>query len=572
MGEVNKRRELFGLVILIFIAFLIRFFVLKYFTILCVDCTQYVTLAKNLINKGQYVSDGSHFPDIIQPPLYPFILSAFIPLFDNPELIGRIISAIFGSLLIIPFFFLGQRIFSKKAAFVGSILIAFYPALIESSVHPATESVFIFFIYTAMLTGWIAIERWNRAYFFLTGALFALSYLTRVEGIAYLPAFLLFSIIYSIANKKGLKGLLLPALVLLGFLICIFPYQVYVGKKMGSPFVIPKAKLILTHRALSRSLANTNAFEGMTKIQRAEKVYFGLNNDSSELLVNYIFFNHDRHTIKKETKKVDEKQYASRLSPPIYFKVITFNLWRTYKEGYLYGHILPHGLIIFLIIGFFNNFWAYPHWNKNLYLIIMLLAGHVFILSHFEARFLFPSTPIILLWLSIGILKAEQWLTETAESYPSIKTRAAGYKLSMAILVLFLAASVLPFTYMVFQQNFRRDDSLKKIGLWMKENVRHDSAIIASKPQSAFYGNMRYLTLPYAEYEKVLLYAKARCGDYILLYREEDIELRPQLKQLMEEGFTDPELKLIKKMETQKGGKIYLYEITIKGACPQKAS
>ena len=106
MGEINKKRVLFGLLILISLAFLIRFFILKYFAILCLDCTQYVTLAKNLINKGQYVSDGSHFPDIIQPPLYPFILSVLIPLFDNPELTGRVISAIFGSLLIIPFFFL----------------------------------------------------------------------------------------------------------------------------------------------------------------------------------------------------------------------------------------------------------------------------------------------------------------------------------------------------------------------------------------------------------------------------------------------------------------------------------
>lgn len=565
MEKIDTARDFFGLLILISLAFLIRFLILIRSSFICPDCTQYVTIAKNLITKGQYISDGSHFPDIIQPPLYPLITSIFIPFLDNPELAGRIVSAVFGSLLIIPFFSLSQKIFDKKVAYIGSILIAIYPALIKSSIDPLSESTFIFFIYTAILSGWIALERWNWMYFFLTGMIFGLSYLARIEGLAYLLIFLLFSIVFSIFKKRGLKEILIPTLVLLGFLLCVFPYQVYVGKKMGTFFIIPKLRLILTHRLVSRNLIMNHSFgEDMNKTQKVERVYFGLTEDSSELLANRLFFKDSN--FKKEIKKMERP-------PSIYFnyRPILYNLWQTYKNVYQYSLILPPGLIIFLVIGFFNEFWAYPHWNKNLFIFMMFLAGHVFLLSHVSARFVFSSIPIIILWQSIGILKAEDWLKKTIASYYSSGLKDTGYRLSSTIiLVLFLAISVVPASYMVFKRSSNEDDSLKKIGLWMKENINRSSTVIASRPQGAFYGGMKYLTLPYAEFKDIAKYAEVNCGDYLLLYTDEDIKLRPFLKPLMRDGFIDSTLRSIKKMDTKKGGSFYLYEFITKRNCKNK--
>src|SRR3990172_4569913 len=136
MEVIAKRRDILNLGILVVIAILIRFFVLENASLICPDCTKYVTIAKNLASSGQYASDGSHFPDIIQPPLYPGILSIFIPFFNEPEFAGRVVSAAFGSLLIIPFFFLGIKVFCRKVAYIGSVLIGIYPILIESSSTP----------------------------------------------------------------------------------------------------------------------------------------------------------------------------------------------------------------------------------------------------------------------------------------------------------------------------------------------------------------------------------------------------------------------------------------------------
>lgn len=571
MADMNfKRADLFNLILLSSLAFLIRFFFLSHDSLICPDCTQYVTIAKNFISKGQLISDGSHFPDIIQPPLYPLILSLFMPLFNDPELAGRIVSAIFGSLLIVPFFLLGQRIYNRKIAYIGSILIIFYPALIQFSIEPLTESVYIFFVYLAMLTGWIALERWSWVYFILAGAILGLSYLTRIEGLAYLLAFFLFSVLYSILKKRGLKALFIPTFILLGFLICILPYQVYVAKKMGSPFLVPKLKLIQTHQAVSRNLKMAGSLEGMSKAQKYERVYFGLAEDSSELTVNRLFFKNGNPT-KGETKKINEKPEASMSSRFIFLRLIFKNLWQTYKGVYQYSLILPPGSIIFLVIGFFNEFWAYPHWGKSLFLFIMFLAGHSFILSHVSARFILSSIPIMILWQSIGIVKGDEWLSKIIDSFSHRRrggAGGAGNRLgSRILLVLFLAISVLPATYMVFNRNLNEDDSLKKIGLWMKENISSGSTVIASRPQAAFYGGMKYLTLPYAEFNDIMRYAEIQCGDYLLLYNNEDMELRPFLTPLMKDGFTDLRLKLVKKMETRKGGSIYLYELTTKGDC-----
>jgi len=564
MEVIAKRRDILNLGILVVIAFLIRFFVLENASLICVDCTQYVTIAKNLASSGQYASDGSHFPDIIQPPLYPGILSIFIPLFNEPEFAGRVVSAAFGSLLIIPFFFLGIKVFCRKVAYIGSVLIALYPALIESSSTPLSESLYIFFVFAAILCGWIAIERWEWKYSAIAGGLFGLSYLTRVEGIAYLIFFFLISVLFSMLKRRGLRGLLVATSAVIGFLFFISPYHVYVWKKMGTFFTVPKINLILTHRAISRNLRSAMSSEGMNREQMAEMVFFGLTDDSSELLANSLFF---KGSVSFKDSSDKTATFQSKPMPlSIFFKIVSTNIWQTYKRVYQRGIILPPGLLIFLIIGFFNDFWTYPNWKKNLYLLMMFLSGHIFVFSHVSPRFILSSIPIMVLYQSIGILKADEWLKRTLESYRSIRLNFPFGVISRIFLASFLALSILPFTYKVFKQSSSIDDSLKRAGLWMRESISPDSKVMASRPQAAFYGRVKYLTLPYAGYSEILKYAEVNCAGYLLLYDRNDKALRPLLEPLMKDSFLDDRLKLLKRIEVS-GGKIYLYEFAEKRSC-----
>ena len=565
MQDVKVKRHIYPLAALVSVSFLISFFVLENASLICPDCTQYVTIAKNLASSGQYASDGSHFPDIIQPPLYPGILSIFIPFFNEPEFAGRVVSAAFGSLLIIPFFFLGIKVFCRKVAYIGSVLIALYPALIESSSTPLSESLYIFFVFAAILCGWIALERWEWKYSAIAGGLFGLSYLTRVEGIAYIIFFFLISILFSILKKRGLRGFFVATSAVIGFMFLVSPYHVYIWKKMGTFFTVPKVNLILTHRAISRS---TMGSEGMNKEQIAEMVYFGLTNDSSELLANSLFFK-GSVPFKDGSDKTDKFQ-RSPMPPYIFFKIASSNIWRTYKRVYQRGTILPPGLLIFLIIGFFNDFWTYPNWKKNLYLLMMFLSGHIFVFSHVSSRFILSSIPIMVLYQSIGILKADEWLKRTLESYRSIRPNFPFGVTSRIFLASFLALSILPFTYTVLKQSSGADDSLKRAGLWMRENISPDSIVMASRPQAAFYGRVKYLTLPYAGYSEILKYAEVNCAGYLLLYDRKDKALRPLLEPLMKDNFSDDRLKLVERIEVR-GGKIYLYEFAEKRGCSKNA-
>ena len=568
MEDVKGKRDIYALAVLVSIAFLIRFFVLENASFICVDCTQYVTIAKNLASSGQYASDGSHFPDIIQPPLYPGILSIFIPLFNEPEFAGRVVSAAFGSVLIIPFFFLGTKVFCRKAAYIGSVLMALYPALIEYSSTPLSESLYIFFVFAAILCGWIALERWEWKYSAIAGGLFGLSYLTRVEGFAHLISFFLISVLFSILKRRGLRGLFVATSAVIGFLFLISPYHVYVWKKMGTFFTVPKINLILTHRAISRNLISTMSSEGMNREQMAEMVFFGLTDDSSELLANSLFFK-GRVSFKDSSDKT--ATFQSKPMPlSIFFKIASTNIWRTYKQVYQRGIILPPGLLIFLIIGFFNDFWTYPNWKKNFYLFMMFLSGHIFVFSHVSPILILSSVPIMVLWQSIGILKADEWLKRTLESYRSIRPNFPFGVISRIFLASFIALSILPFTYTVFKQSSSVDDSLKSAGLWMRENISPDSKVMASMPQTAFYGRVKYLTLPYAGYSEILKYAEVNCAGYLLLYDRKDKVLRPLLESLMKDNFSDDRLKLVERIEVR-GGKIYLYEFAEKKGCSKNA-
>ena len=89
-------------------------------------------------------------------------------------------------------------------------------------------------------------------------------------------------------------------------------------------------------------------------------------------------------------------------------------------------------------------------------------------------------------------------------------------------------------------------------------------------PQTAFYGRVKYLTLPYAGYSEILKYAEVNCAGYLLLYDRKDKVLRPLLESLMKDNFSDDRLKLLKRIEVS-GGKIYLYEFAEKRSCSKNA-
>ncbi|MBI2901898.1 MAG: glycosyltransferase family 39 protein [Planctomycetes bacterium] len=128
-------------------------------------------------------------------PLFPFLMSLLKPL-AGTERAGFAISIALGSAAAAPLFLAARAAFGRPAAFLGTLLYAVHPSVVELHADVMTEGTFMFFLFTAVWLGTEAVEepRWDRA--LLAGLAAGAAYLARPEGllaVAGIPCWLLVS-------------------------------------------------------------------------------------------------------------------------------------------------------------------------------------------------------------------------------------------------------------------------------------------------------------------------------------------------------------------------------------------
>src|SRR5262249_22410138 len=94
---------------------------------------RYITIARRIIPRHGYRGRDPRFPGIIQPPLYPMLVSLAL-LMPGPDLAaGRGVSILMGALLVFPCAAIGRRLFGEKVARRSACLVAVYPLLADVS-------------------------------------------------------------------------------------------------------------------------------------------------------------------------------------------------------------------------------------------------------------------------------------------------------------------------------------------------------------------------------------------------------------------------------------------------------
>lgn len=165
------------------------------------DAITYINTAK-MINAGQWqgISDFGVYS------LYPFLILIFQKIFSDWEIAARMISICFGSLAVVPLYFLVKRMFDMKIALVVSIFFIISPRLVEYSSNVIREPVFWFFSITALWIAWEGIVQ--KKYIFMIGSGFfvGLAAFTRMEGIV-LPVIIFLWICWDYwkHTKSGIK-------------------------------------------------------------------------------------------------------------------------------------------------------------------------------------------------------------------------------------------------------------------------------------------------------------------------------------------------------------------------------
>jgi 4-amino-4-deoxy-L-arabinose transferase-like glycosyltransferase len=146
------------------------------------------------ISAAEKISQG-HFREalsIYRMPLYPLLITMVHFFVSDWALAGKLVSLILAVLTLIPLYLISIQLFSRAAAFWACLAFALSPVpnywAVEILRGPSYLFVFAWTIYFALK----AIQTTRPIFFVLAIAFSLLIFLLRVEGIIFIPVFILF--------------------------------------------------------------------------------------------------------------------------------------------------------------------------------------------------------------------------------------------------------------------------------------------------------------------------------------------------------------------------------------------
>ena len=208
-------------------ALALRLAVAESLPVIDADGVAYVTIAR------QFQETGSPFHPLFHP-LYPICIGLIQPLVGDWETTARLVSAIFGALMIVPAFVLARAVVGRHAAILAVMLIAVHPGLVLNSASVLCEATYTFLIVSGVLVARQGLVAGPRSLVTLSGLVFGLAYLVRPEGAAYLVG-LIAAVIVLVVKRHRTLGQLLPwaSGAALLFVAVATPYVLYLTEAWG---------------------------------------------------------------------------------------------------------------------------------------------------------------------------------------------------------------------------------------------------------------------------------------------------------------------------------------------------
>lgn len=499
--------EKFYLVILLFVSLLLGTYLFFRTYVIALDgAFQYIPMAKVFATGS--LKDALGFGG--QQPLYSFFIALVYPLVSDFELAGRLVSSLFGVLLIIPVYFLGKRIFDQKIAFFSAFFVAIHPYIRRFSADVLKESTYLFFLATAIWFSLRTIEdKKNIPYLFIP--LFsALVYFVRPDGFEVLVVvffYILFIKKFDFAAEKW-KAILL---LLLSSVILFLPYLILLKGSMGT-WTLSKAKTI------SGLLGVGAASDGVPFLL---KVIISLKKLNLEFLSRY-------HPLYVFFLAVGLFKRA-----PFHFKD---------EEKFLISFFILHYVVLFLLILNFTN------WKEGASTQAFVFSGR-----HILSLFL-----VSIYWAADGFLTIYQWVSDKlkfSRLFHRFNSKRKPMLIMLTLLVLILAI-VLPKTLQP-----QRLDKIhrKEAGLWLREYSLTPPLILTGDPRVAYYAGGTYVLIPSeATPEEIVEKGTKEKADY-LIFEGKETTVSDAFAPFERKG----ELKLVHRQPYGKKGKtIVVYKIT----------
>jgi 4-amino-4-deoxy-L-arabinose transferase-like glycosyltransferase len=494
----------------------------------------YARIAENLLSGRGYVGAREAGKQLLYPPLYPGLIAFATAFVRNSELAGRIVSAVCGSLWIIPLMFITRSAFDETSGVIVGIMAAIGPPMIAISGTVQSEPVYLVFQATGIffaLQVWPNLSKWAC---YLAGISFGIAYLARPEAIIYVALTALFIFL------SGRVGLRLRAVVrlALAFGLTILPYVTWLSIQTAGP------------RLEAKSVSNYVEARGWAEHLPPGQIFFAVDSQLNEVGLS----NQSDLAMIQQTKLSMRKVLWLAMHGA---SVNVKRLLSTILESRLFGGAL---FILLAGIGAISGTENRDLLARRGYLGASFIASAVplFSLHDFHDRFVFPFLTILLPFAGSGVvhvygsLKAMLLtLVRGTHRHAWVCTAlAAGMAAGLVGTYLGVEAHTmlhLDTDIRLQEQDItvRRGDSfIKNIGQTIRNFQVKDALVMDATPAIGYYAGAADWPLPYCDSETALRYIEKKSPDFIVL-QSGNAEVFPYVKDWLEKGIPDKRAQLV---------------------------
>jgi 4-amino-4-deoxy-L-arabinose transferase-like glycosyltransferase len=475
----NEKRDL---IFLVLFALALRMLLYKWTYVIATDGTGFY------LKPAQYFASG-HWMDglaIGYHPLYPMLVAFFWKVLGDFELSGQMVSVLFGTLTVIPIYYLAKDAFGGWAAFISSLFLAILPYHVALSADFLSDPTYTFFFICAVWLGWEALRRNDWKTTFIAGFATGLAYLTRAEGIGVLlilGPWLLFRGIHFHTwdyRRNGFACFIL----LFSFFLVASPYILYLRSYTGTWTISRKP-------AVDRIVV---------------------------LIKRKLFF--QKPTVAKATEQFDdivrqlgEEKRAPARGPSRWLYGLGSFL-RVFAET-------CHPLLFLLFIVGLARRKAPPRWAEKegfLLSIVCLYALVLYwlsILSYITRRYFVFFVALCLIWSGRGLRELHQFLLQRVSPEKLAKMRITATRV-MAILTVMTVAIILPMS--IHPQRAEKQGE-KEAGLWIKNHSISSPSVYTDMVRINYYagGTLVFLKEERILYNEIMETARREGADFLVI-------------------------------------------------------
>lgn len=460
------------LLLMVAIAFCFRMLRLPLYDVISADGIGYVYAARNLAagDMSSLASNG----------FYVFMTWLFGQFTLDYEISGRLVSVVFGSLLVVPLYLLGCEMFSRNTAISACLVTSVWPSLLGWSCEVMTQATYTTLIVTGYYFVWRMYRDESSRFAALAGVTLGFAFLTRTEAALLFVVLPLFPFWNKYREAK--KEIVRPIIMYAGALVLLCGMHIVMLRLTTGSWLL-SAK---TSAALNDALGRYLKIDDLRFIPNVKQTGY------MDILVNH---------------------------PGFLWTNASMNLLELWKT------MVPPPLWILALTGFVANGFKSAENVKRFFLLSSFAPLAVIVLFYYIGpEYTQPYLPVFFLWCAEGVQLAERkmsrYLPDTwtllyekgTDMVPLTMLAALIYSFSLFYMQIPSKPDLSKYSYQ--DDGARRD--YKRIGLLLKEHLP-PGKIMTRSSRIGYYAEREWTMIPNTDVDGVIKAAKQEGVRYLVI-------------------------------------------------------